>query len=257
METLRLGLRADTLKEILLATEPSGEGCPDPRVGRNGLEAVPRWPVDRPPRRRHRDGRRLADDAAPRPVLRLQAVDRDRHRHRPRGDLQVVRQSSTAASGTSTRASRRGRCSARRRSRSAGCRLAWWLTRAYGDGDEDTAKAILGVALVVCGIAYLVKAYLHRARRTSRSSSRTATARSQSATGVVGGFVVGLTSVGSGTLFGLVMLVAFPLTAAKIAARTSSTPRSSSPSRARGMWSPATSISPRPDGSSSARSRAC
>ena len=36
------------------------------------------------------------------------------------------------------------------------------------------------------------------------------------ATGVVGGFVVGLTSVGSGTLFGLVLLIAFPLTAAKI-----------------------------------------
>ena len=36
------------------------------------------------------------------------------------------------------------------------------------------------------------------------------------ATGVVGGFVVGLTSVGSGTIFGLVMLIAFPLTAAKI-----------------------------------------
>jgi uncharacterized membrane protein YfcA len=35
-------------------------------------------------------------------------------------------------------------------------------------------------------------------------------------TGVVGGFVVGLTSVGSGTVFGLVMLIAFPLTAAKI-----------------------------------------
>ncbi len=35
-------------------------------------------------------------------------------------------------------------------------------------------------------------------------------------TGVVGGFVVGLTSVGSGTIFGLVMLIAFPLTAAKI-----------------------------------------
>ena len=36
------------------------------------------------------------------------------------------------------------------------------------------------------------------------------------ATGVVGGFVVGLTSVGSGTLFALVMMIAFPLTAAKI-----------------------------------------
>ena len=35
-------------------------------------------------------------------------------------------------------------------------------------------------------------------------------------TGIVGGFVVGLTSVGSGTVFGLVMLIAFPLTAAKI-----------------------------------------
>ena len=34
--------------------------------------------------------------------------------------------------------------------------------------------------------------------------------------GVAGGFVVGLTSVGSGTFFGLVMLLVFPLTAAKV-----------------------------------------
>ena len=34
--------------------------------------------------------------------------------------------------------------------------------------------------------------------------------------GIFGGFIVGLTSVGSGTFFGLVMMVAFPLTAAKI-----------------------------------------
>ena len=34
--------------------------------------------------------------------------------------------------------------------------------------------------------------------------------------GLSGGFIVGLTSVGSGTFFGLVMLIAFPLTAAKI-----------------------------------------
>ena len=36
------------------------------------------------------------------------------------------------------------------------------------------------------------------------------------AIGLVGGFIVGLTSVGSGTFFGLVMLLVFPLTAAKI-----------------------------------------
>jgi uncharacterized membrane protein YfcA len=35
-------------------------------------------------------------------------------------------------------------------------------------------------------------------------------------TGVGGGFVVGLTSVGSGTFFGLVMLLVFPLTAVKV-----------------------------------------
>ena len=34
--------------------------------------------------------------------------------------------------------------------------------------------------------------------------------------GIFGGFIVGLTSVGSGTFFGLVMMIAFPLTAAKI-----------------------------------------
>ena len=60
-------------------------------------------------------------------------------------------------------------------------------------------------------------------RRTSTAARRTSpfilTNRDRViavATGVVGGFVVGLTSVGSGTLFGLVMLIAFPLTAAKI-----------------------------------------
>jgi uncharacterized membrane protein YfcA len=36
------------------------------------------------------------------------------------------------------------------------------------------------------------------------------------ALGAVGGFIVGLTSVGSGTFFALVMLLVFPLTAAKI-----------------------------------------
>jgi hypothetical protein len=97
-----------------------------------------------------------------------------------------------------------------------GVALAWWLKREYGDGYEDTAKAILGAALVVCGVAFLVKAYLHSApedRPLLLSNRDRAIAL---ATGVVGGFVVGLTSVGSGTLFGLVMLVAFPLTAAKI-----------------------------------------
>ena len=97
-----------------------------------------------------------------------------------------------------------------------GVALAWWLKREYGDGYEDTAKAILGVALVFCGIAFLVKAYLHSSPEDKPFLLTNRDRAIAFATGVVGGFVVGLTSVGSGTIFGLVMLIAFPLTAAKI-----------------------------------------
>ena len=43
------------------------------------------------------------------------------------------------------------------------------------------------------------------------------------AIGIVGGFIVGLTSVGSGTFFGLTMLFVFPLARTRSSARTSST----------------------------------
>jgi uncharacterized protein len=98
----------------------------------------------------------------------------------------------------------------------AGVWLSWWLKKQYGDGYEDTAKSILGIALVLCGIAFLVKAYLHSSPEDKPFILSNRDRAIAFATGVVGGFVVGLTSVGSGTLFGLVMLIAFPLTAAKI-----------------------------------------
>ncbi|HUI36504.1 MAG TPA: sulfite exporter TauE/SafE family protein, partial [Gaiellaceae bacterium] len=76
--------------------------------------------------------------------------------------------------------------------------------------------AILGIALVLCGLAFLVKAYVHSAPEDKPFILQPRDRAIAVATGIVGGFVVGLTSVGSGTLFGLVMLIAFPLTAAKI-----------------------------------------
>jgi uncharacterized membrane protein YfcA len=97
-----------------------------------------------------------------------------------------------------------------------GVAVSWWLKRTYGDGYEETAKAILGIALVLCGLAFLVKAYLHSAPEDKPFILQPRDRAIAVATGIVGGFVVGLTSVGSGTLFGLVMLIAFPLTAAKI-----------------------------------------
>jgi uncharacterized protein len=97
-----------------------------------------------------------------------------------------------------------------------GVALAWWLKKEYGDGYEDTAKQILGVALVLCGIGFLIKTFLHTAPEDKPLLLTRRDRWIAFITGVVGGFVVGLTSVGSGTLFGLVILVVFPLTAAKI-----------------------------------------
>ena len=97
-----------------------------------------------------------------------------------------------------------------------GVALAWWLKREYGDGFEDVAKTILGAALVICGIAFVVKAYLHYKASNLPFILRPRDRVIAVCLGCVGGFVVGLTSVGSGTLFGLVMMFAFPLTAAKI-----------------------------------------
>jgi uncharacterized membrane protein YfcA len=97
-----------------------------------------------------------------------------------------------------------------------GVGVAWWLTQRYGDGYEAVAKEILGVALVLCGIGFIVKAYIHKQAPDLPFILAPRDRVIAVVTGVVGGFVVGMTSVGSGTVFGLVMLIAFPLTAAKV-----------------------------------------
>jgi uncharacterized membrane protein YfcA len=91
-----------------------------------------------------------------------------------------------------------------------------WLKRRYGEGFEDVAQEILGVTLIVAGIGFLAKAFLrsHAVDLPFLLSNRDRVAAVL--IGLFGGFVVGLTSVGSGTFFGLAMLVLFPLTAAKI-----------------------------------------
>ena len=97
-----------------------------------------------------------------------------------------------------------------------GVGLATWLKHRYGDGFEDVAQGLLGAALIVCGIGFLVKAYLRTLSDDRPFLLRDRDRRLAVAIGVTGGFIVGLTSVGSGTWFGLAMLLFFPLTAAKI-----------------------------------------
>ncbi len=98
-----------------------------------------------------------------------------------------------------------------------GVALSTWLARRYGDGFEDAAAIILGIALILGGLGFAVKTFV--TGRTKSDLPFLLDRRDKQialALGMAGGFVVGLTSVGSGTFFGLVMLLVFPLTAAKV-----------------------------------------
>jgi uncharacterized membrane protein YfcA len=99
-----------------------------------------------------------------------------------------------------------------------GVEVADWLERHYGTGVESVSGKVIGGALVLGGLGFLAKTFIKRGVKPSDAPFLLAD-RDRAicvALGASGGFVVGLTSVGSGTFFGLVMLLVFPLTAAKI-----------------------------------------
>jgi uncharacterized protein len=85
-----------------------------------------------------------------------------------------------------------------------------------GDNGTSTLQKLVGAALIVGGIGFLAKTFVHghgddAPFMLTRRDKVTAVA-----IGAIGGFIVGLTSVGSGTFFGLAMLFVYPLTAQKI-----------------------------------------
>jgi uncharacterized membrane protein YfcA len=99
-----------------------------------------------------------------------------------------------------------------------GVQTAESLQRRYGDGVESTSAKVIGAALVLGGLGFLAKTFVKRGVQPN-DAPFVLTNRDRLisvALGGAGGFIVGLTSVGSGTFFALVMLLVFPLTAAKI-----------------------------------------
>ena len=99
-----------------------------------------------------------------------------------------------------------------------GVELAEWLERRYGDGIESVSAKVIGAALVLGGLGLVAKTFVRRGVQASDAPFLLQRRDRVIAftLGATGGFVVGLTSVGSGTFFALVMLLVFPLTAAKI-----------------------------------------
>jgi len=99
-----------------------------------------------------------------------------------------------------------------------GVAFATWLTNTYGDGVQSVEAYAIGAALVLGGIGLVAKTLIKLGMQPD-DAPLILTRRDRwiaVTIGAVFGFVVGLTSVGSGTFFGLVMVLVYPLTISKI-----------------------------------------
>jgi uncharacterized membrane protein YfcA len=99
-----------------------------------------------------------------------------------------------------------------------GVATASWLEDSYGDGVQSAEGYAIGAALVLGAIGLVLKTCLKRGVQPSEAGfvlQRKDKVRAV----IIGagfGYIVGLTSVGSGTFFGLVMVMIYPLTIARI-----------------------------------------
>jgi uncharacterized protein len=90
------------------------------------------------------------------------------------------------------------------------------VANSVGSGSMNSLQRIVGGALILGGVGWLIKTFI-----SGRSDDAPFLLSRRDkviavAIGASCGFVVGMTSVGSGTFFGLAMLLVYPLTAQKI-----------------------------------------
>jgi uncharacterized membrane protein YfcA len=99
-----------------------------------------------------------------------------------------------------------------------GVAIASVIKHRYGDSAQMVEGYAVGAALVAGGLGFAAKALIRRGITPSDAPFILSRRDKVVATtiGAVFGFVVGLTSVGSGTFFGLVMVLVYPLTLPKI-----------------------------------------
>jgi uncharacterized protein len=90
------------------------------------------------------------------------------------------------------------------------------IASGFGEGTNSTMQRIVGAALILGGLGFAVKTFITGRADDAPFLLQTRDKVAAVAIGAVGGFIVGLTSVGSGTFFGLAMLLVFPLTAPKV-----------------------------------------
>ena len=100
--------------------------------------------------------------------------------------------------------------------------LGVWLnvqiTDRYGDSVKSLMGQVLGAALLFGAVGLVAKSLVHTGASAGKPRWRLSKRDKVAAVliGMFGGFIVGLTSVGSGVFFGLTLLVIFPLKAHKV-----------------------------------------
>jgi uncharacterized protein len=82
-----------------------------------------------------------------------------------------------------------------------------------GDDVNALLLNVIGITLMVAGVMYLVRAIAHLEHGDDDRLASLSTRRKIMSVGVgaLAGFIVGLTSVGSGSIFGFLLLVLYPL----------------------------------------------
>jgi uncharacterized protein len=96
--------------------------------------------------------------------------------------------------------------------------VATLIKHHYGATAQNIESYAVGGALVAGGLGFLAKSFVKKGMQAS-DAPFLLTKRDKVLAVLIGavfGFVVGLTSVGSGTFFGLVMVLVYPLTMSKI-----------------------------------------
>jgi uncharacterized membrane protein YfcA len=96
---------------------------------------------------------------------------------------------------------------------------AYVISRVTGAGAEDTVKHILGWVLLVAAAGMLVKTIAQTRRRALPTGERMDAALVRpiptAIIGIIGGFAVGLTSVGSGSLMIVMLMFLYPKLSAR------------------------------------------
>jgi uncharacterized membrane protein YfcA len=90
------------------------------------------------------------------------------------------------------------------------------IASSFSDGAESTMGKVVGGTLIIGGVGFLAKTFVRPHDGLAQFDLRPRDKVRALLIGATCGFVVGLTSVGSGTFFGLFMLFLFPLTATRM-----------------------------------------